>query len=222
MFDLDVSYPKAVASNDDEGVEAAINWCLQRMRDGDRLTVWTSQKNYLWPGSRIHHLVHRYSNVDHVTGRGTGFVRSRGPVLMAWADMDDIGKLARTGGNRITALCVISHNEEGLRQWVALSKPEILGDISTWEDDAVQLAPEVVEALRSMTPVINHNNTISAGFEKSVVVRQLLALHDARVPMDAEAMQAWCLASGWSGKNPQRLAQYVIEIQKGKRPRISR
>ncbi len=63
------------------------------------------------------------------------------------------------------------------------------------------------------------NNTISAGFEKDQVVGILLALRDAGVPLDADAMQGWVLAHGWSGRNPERLAQYVRDITSGKRPR---
>lgn len=221
LFDLEVNYPKAVASNDTEGIEAAINWCLQRMQDGERLTVWTSQRTNLRAGRTLHELVERYSDVDHVTGRGGGFVRGQGPVLMAWADMDDIGQLVQSGGNRITALCVISWSDERLRPWVEQAEPDILGNAALWEVEPTGLDPVVVEALRSFTQTINHNNTISAGFEKDVVVSGLLALRDARIPMDAEAMQAWTLANGWSGKNPQRLATYVVDIQAGKRPRTT-
>lgn len=39
--------------------------------------------------------------------------------------------------------------------------------------------------------------------------------------MDAAAMQVWALAHGWSGKNPQRLAKYVSDINGGKRPRTT-
>jgi hypothetical protein len=80
----------------------------------------------------------------------------------------------------------------------------------------------VVEALKSLTLGINHNNTISAGFEKDIVVGTLLALHDSRVLMDGQRMQAWALANGWSGKNPARLADYVDDIGAGKRPRCRR
>lgn len=221
LFGLDMSYPKAVASNDDEGMEAAIDWCLQRMQAGHRLTVWTGQKSNLRAGTMLHELVERYADVDHVTGRGGGFVRGQGPVLMAWADMDDIGQLVQAGGSRITALCVISWSDERLRPWVEQAEPDILGNAAPWEVEPTGLDPVVVEALRSFTQSINHNNTISAGFEKDVVVSGLLALRDARIPMDAAAMQAWTLANGWSGKNPQRLATYVIDIQTGKRPRTT-
>ena len=38
MFDRDVDYATAVASYDDEGVDAAIAWCVQHMKDGDTLS----------------------------------------------------------------------------------------------------------------------------------------------------------------------------------------
>lgn len=50
----------------------------------------------------------------------------------------------------------------------------------------------------------------------------LLALRDAGIAMDGEAMEGWTLANGWSGKNPQRLGQYVQDINAGKRPRCRR
>jgi hypothetical protein len=44
MFDRNVDYPMAVASDDDEGLEAAIDWCCEYMEDGYTLTVWTHLK----------------------------------------------------------------------------------------------------------------------------------------------------------------------------------
>jgi hypothetical protein len=138
---------------------------------------------------------------------------------MAWPDMDDIGKLVRYG-HGIRAICVITWNADGIRSWVTAMKPDILGDGSDWKTPSAELDPIVMEALRSLTLTVNHNNTISAGFEKDQVVGVLLALRDARIPMDADAMQGWALAHGWAGKNPERLAQYVRDINGGKRPRV--
>lgn len=219
MFDRNVNYPCAVASNDTEGVDAAIEWCCEHVEDGDTLTIWTALKSNLQNSSELEQLVSRHSNVEHVTGRGGGFIRGNGPVLMAWPDMADIGKLLQYGGNRIRALCVITWNEDETRPWVTAVRPLILGDGSVWEELTPELAPVVVEALKSLTLAVNHNNTISAGYEKDMVVSCLLAMHDAGVPMDDEAMQGWALAHGWSGKNPERLAKYVEDINAGKRPR---
>lgn len=222
MFDRVMDIPTAVASYDDEGVDAAIDWCCEHLQEGDTLTVWTSLKSNLGNSAQLERLVNRHSNVEHITGRGGGSVRRAGPVLMAWADMDDIGKLQRFSGNLIRALCVITWNEKGIRPWVSSVRPTVLGDGSAWQDLTPELDPVVVEAMKSLTLTVNHNNTISAGYEKDMVVSTLLALRNAGVPMDGEAMQGWALANGWSGKNPERLAKYVQEVNAGKRPRSSR
>ena len=149
---------------------------------------------------------------------------------MAWADMDDIGRLTRFGAEQITALCVIGWDTASLRPWVSAVQAEVLGVPSVWEGDEEdedglepsELDPVVVEGLKSLTQMINHNNTISAGFEKDTVVAMLLGLHRHRYPMDPDAVQAWALAHGWSGKNPERLAAYVRDINAGKRPRTRR
>lgn len=218
MFDHEVNYPTAVASYDDEGVAAAIRWSVAHMQDGDTLAVWTSLKSNLRNCAKLERLVQRHRDVEHITGRGGAMPSGSGPVLMAWADMDDVGELVRYSRG-IRSLCVITWNEDRIRPWVAAMKPEILGDGSAWQDLCTDLDPIVVEALKGLTLTVNHNNTISAGFEKDQVVGVLLALRDAGVPMDADAMQGWALAHGWSGKNPERLAQYVRDITAGKRPR---
>ncbi|NKZ03446.1 hypothetical protein [Actinomadura latina] len=222
MFDRNADYPKAVASYDDEGVRTAIDWCREHMEDGDTLTVWTSQKSNLSNCSELEQFVKRHSNVEHVTGRGGGVVRARGPVLMAWADMDDIGTLVQYGSNKIRALCIITWAEDRIRPWVTAVQPTILGDGSAWNNPTPELDPIVAEAMKGLTQTINHNNTITAGFEKDMVVSSLLALHDARIRLDGPAMQGWALANGWSGKNPQHLAKYVEKINAGQRPRARR
>ena len=217
MFNREVDYPTAVASYDDAGVEAAIEWCLEHIQDSDTLTVWTSLKSNLGNCEKLERLVNRYSNVEHVTSRQGGFVGNPGPVLMAWPDMDDIAKMA--SNRHLRAMCVITWNENQIRPWVTAMNPGILGDGSTWERHTVTLDPVLVEALQSLTLTINHNNTIAGGFEKDQVVGVLLALHDAGVPMNGQAMQGWAIAHGWSRENPKRLAQYVNDINAGKRPR---
>jgi hypothetical protein len=143
---------------------------------------------------------------------------------MAWPDMDDIGELARFSSRMILirGLCIITWNADRIRPWVTQMRPDILGDGSDWEDLTPELDPVVIEAMKSLTLTINHNNTIAAGYEKDDVVSVLRALHDAGIPMDGDAMQGWALAHGWSGKNPAQLAKYVKEIDSGKRPRCNR
>ncbi|MBE5508012.1 Uncharacterised protein [Mycobacteroides abscessus subsp. bolletii] len=222
MFNDDVDYPTAVASYDDTGVAEAIHWCTSHMEKGDTLTVWTKLKSNLRNCDALDRLVRRHSDVEHVTGRGGAYVRGYGPVLMAWPDMDDISELVRFGSHMIRGLCVITWNADRIRPWVTQMRPEILGDYSEWKDLTPDLDPVVIEAMKSLTLTINHNNTIAAGYEKNDIVSVLLALHDADIPMDGDAMQGWALAHGWSGKNPALLAKYVEDINGGKRPKCDR
>lgn len=97
MFDRDTDYQTAVASYDDEGVGAAIDWCVEHMQTDDTLSVWTALQSNLSNCDALDRLVQRHSNVSHITGRGGGTPQGTGPVLMAWPDMDDIGKLVRYG-----------------------------------------------------------------------------------------------------------------------------
>src|SRR5581483_12163018 len=109
----------------------------------------------------LERFVQRHRDVEHITGRGYGMPSGAGPVLMAWADMDDIGELVRNR-HSIRGLCVITWNEERIRPWVTAVKPEILGDSSAWQNITSDrdLDPVVVGALKSLTLTVNHNNTI--------------------------------------------------------------
>ncbi|WP_204809180.1 hypothetical protein [Mycobacterium riyadhense] len=222
MFDDEVDYPTAVASYDDHGVAEAIRWCASHMQKNDTLTVWTKLNSNLRNCNTLDRLVSLHSDVEHVTGRGGAYLPGHGPVLMAWPDMDDIGELVRFSSHMIRGLCVITWNADRIRPWVTQMRPDILGDGSEWENVTPELDPVVIEAMKSLTLTINHNNTIAAGYEKDDVVSVLLALHDAGISMDGDAMQGWALAHGWSGKNPALLAKYVEDINRGKRPRCNR
>jgi hypothetical protein len=95
-----------------------------------------------------------------------------------------------------------------------------LGDRSMWDGTGqIDLDPVVFEGLKSMTLLVNHNNTIAAGHDKDTVVGILLALHDHHYRLDADEIQGWALANGWRGGNPQKLADYIRDINNGKRPR---
>ncbi len=150
------------------------------------------------------------------------------PLSAGWSGRRSPGLRCPAWGQRrhrrctrrgIRALCVITGNDEAIRPWVSAVRPTVLGDGAAWDDSALDIDPVVVQAMQSLTRTINHNNTISAGFEKDNVVSTLLALHGAGIRLNGEAMQGGALAHGWSGRNPERLAGYVQDINAGKRPR---
>jgi len=137
---------------------------------------------------------------------------------MAWPDMRDIGELARSA-NKVTALCVISDNEEELGPWVSAATPQILGNAGTWRQQA-RLDPVLVKAMERMTSMINSSNTVAAGYEKDIVVGILSALHKAGFELDGHQLQGWALTHGWTGANSDHLARFANDIAAGRRLRF--
>lgn len=218
MFDRTVDYPCAVADGTDEGLEEGFDWCASRMEDAEKLTLFLAQKSVLYHSRLPNQWLRKYRDLEIATARG--FVRiERGPVLALWPSAQGLGKLLDNGSS-VTALCVAAWNQDEIGPWVAAASPESLSTAEDWADTRVmKLHPDVESDLISVTRVINHNNTISAGFEKDVVVKALLRLHEVGHIFDGRLLEGWALANGWSGKNPARLAKYAEEINGGKRPR---
>ena len=218
MFDRTAEYPRAIADGTDEGLKEGFDWCVERMEDGDTLTLFVAQKSVLSHSRLPNQWLSQYSDVQVETARGFVHVK-RGPVLALWPSAQGLGALL-DGVPSVTALCVASWNQDEIGPWVAAAQPELLSTAGDWAGTpVVELHPDVESEMASVTRIINHNNTISAGFEKDVVVKALLRLHDAGHRFDGRELEGWALANGWSGKNPAKLAKYADEINGGKRPR---
>lgn len=218
MFDRTADCPCAIADGTDEGLAEGFDWCAERMEDGDTLTVFVAQKSALTNSPLPNQWLSQYRDVEIVTARGFVIV-NRGPDLALWPSAQGLGKVLDNAPS-VKALCVASWNHAEIGPWVAAARPELLSTAGDWaEVPAVELHPEVESEMAAVTRIMNHNNTISAGFEKDVVVKALLRLHDAGHRLDGQTLEGWALAHGWSGKNPARLAKFADEIDGGKRPR---
>jgi hypothetical protein len=90
---------------------------------------------------------------------------------------------------------------------------------ATSDDAELPIVPRVLEAMRGLTSMVGHGNTITAGFEKDLVVSTLLALHDHGYKLDGHVLKGWAVANGWRGGNPEQLGKYISDINTGKRPR---
>lgn len=222
MYEHKAAYQIAVTSAGDDGLQAGLQWCLDDLHDGDRVTVWTRLKINLRDNPLLREFVASHRHIDHVTARGGAFLRHAGPVLMAWPDPGDISEFTSRNAKNITALCVVSWDEARLRPWVSAAQPELLGDTSAWQELTPALDPVVEEGMKLVTMTINHNNTIGTGYEKDDVVATLLALHDAGYVLDGPTLAGWAVAHGWTSDNPVILERYVAAINKGTRPRHRR
>lgn len=221
MYERKADFPLAVTSQDDDGLRAGLQWCLDRRADGQSVTVWTRLQRSLENNPMLEQFV-TSRGVEHVTARSRALVRCQGPALMACPDLSDISQFTGANANRITALCVVAGNQDRLRPWVSFAGPEQLGDKSPWRIPTPGLDPVVEGEMESLTLAVNHNNTIAAGDEKEDVVFILCALHDAGYGLDGPALAGWAVVHGWTSDNPRLLEDYVRRINQGSPPRVRR
>lgn len=224
MFEKEHDYPCAVtnsSSGDPTAVALAFRWVRQHKQPGQKILLWTPLKSNI-RNDRLVEAISREPDVVVGTSRGrTSSGWYEGPVLGMWQYTEDLAKMPF---GRPTAMCIVPWVPERLAGWVRAVDAEILGDGRDWQTDAPQdqtLDPVVVRGLESMTLVINHSNTIKAGYEKRDVVSILLALRDAGYDLPAEEIQSWALGHGWRAKNANDLADYCNQINRGSRPRFT-
>ncbi|AWG97165.1 MULTISPECIES: hypothetical protein [Rhodococcus] len=224
MFEKQPDYPCAVtnsSSADPTAIERAFRWVRQRKQPGQKILLWTPQKSNIRNDRQVE-AISRHPDVLVGTSRGrfsSGWYE--GPVLGMWQDTEDLAKMPI---GRPTAMCIVPWVPERLAGWVRAVDAEILGDGRDWQltTSAGQgLDPVVVRGMESITLLINHSNTIKAGYEKRDVVSALLALHDAGYELPAEAIQSWALGHGWRAQNANHLADYCAQINRGSRPRFT-
>lgn len=222
MIKSNIDIPKAVTSDDAQGIAAGVEWCLQHMRDDLVLTIWTPSPADLADYPALVGLVKRHKDVVHAVGRGSGSPIRTGPVLAVRPSIEHLGKLMRSS-ERFRSLCVVAWNVDQIRPWVTFAKPDILGDTSLWETLTPELDPVVIAALEDITVRVNLANPVSAsGYDKDDTVEPLLALHRAGYELPPDAIHGWALDNGWYGENPATLAKYARDISAGKRVRVGR
>lgn len=227
MFEQPINYPCAIADQTDEGAEAALNWLLNHMQTGEKLTIWVAQKRVLGNNDFLRKL-------SKYEGRGLTIVtknpihRANGPVLVMYPDVDNLAY--STSAQGITALAVVQWTDK-LETWAKEVNAEIIHTLEPEVDrrssygisPEPELTPEIIEGLQRITSAINHSNTIAgSGYDKNETVCVLLQLHDAGIEMPAKRMAEWAIAHGWRSDNPKELMTWVKKINSGSRPRISR
>lgn len=222
MYNADPNIPTAVASSDDDGLQAGLNWAIKHYQDdedAEGITVWTHGVQQKSANPILEQFIDRNREVHHVTGRGPDSPRVRGPLIVAWGDTVDIPRAIGYAWAQVTALVVIEWATEDLYPWVKFSDAELLGDTSIWPDDNPTIVPVVLRVMESMTRVLNHNNTIKAGFEKDHSVGPLVLLKKAGYQLDSRVLRGWAAANGWRRDNVKHLGDYIDQINKGGRPR---
>lgn len=224
MFGRRHDYACAVTNSsarDTTAIAAAYSWVRDRQRPGEQILLWTHLKGNLSHDPLVERIA-RERDVVVATERDHGARWVGGPILGLWMDTEDLAKLPY---RQPTAMCIVPWVPSRLAGWVRAVNAEILGDGRDWAVGGStdrDLDPVVVRGLETMTLLVNQSNTVSAGYEKDVVVAVLLTLHDAGYPLPSAGLQSWALANGWRGGNANELAKYCSRINAGSRPRARR
>ncbi|MFZ3476462.1 hypothetical protein ACMEZ4_01775 [Bifidobacterium adolescentis] len=220
MFNPSIDYPCAIADKSPDGCRKALRWCLDYANDEQRLTLWMPQKKTLNENEFLRNLSLQ-SGVNTIYGRNDHIFNADGPVLAMYPQVEDLGIIV--GSRGITALCVVQW-VDSFKIWIQETSAEVLtqrnsDDDSCSNDDEVFLTPEIVKELQYVDSTVNCNNAISGGYEKKIVIRQLLKLHDEGIVLPSDAMMEWVASHGWSKKNCKKLKEYAEKINDGIRPR---
>ena len=219
-----IDYPCAIADFTDEGAEAALQWALDHKRDGEELTLWAMAKGTLQANDILRGFSRHKGNGPNVAV-GKHVYRVKGPVLAMYPDAENLAYPAGAVG--LTALAVVASSYE-LDTWAAEVKAEVIHSIDSSGSDTFELSgitpepalvPEVIAGLKQITILINHNNTIAAGYERDQVVKVLRQLKRDGYDLPAKRMAEWAVAHGWRRGNPKELIDLAKKINNGVRPR---
>ena len=224
MYTRTIDYPCAIADHTEEGVKAALRWALQHVGAGQVLTLWVMQKGILNKNKFLPDLL-KDADVDLAIAVGKDVYRVNGPVLAMYPLADELAYPA--GAEGVMALAVVRWSDP-LDTWAAEVKAEVIHSIDSSGSDTFELSgitpepalvPEVIAGLKQITILINHNNTIAAGYERDQVVKVLRQLKRGGYDLPAKRMAEWAVANGWSHGNPKELINLVRKTNDGVRLR---
>lgn len=224
MYTRTIDYPCAIADHTEEGVKAALRWALQHVGAGQVLTLWVMQKGILNKNKFLPDLL-KDADVDLAIAVGKDVYRVNGPVLAMYPLADELAYPA--GAEGVMALAVVRWSDP-LDTWAAEVKAEVVHSIDSSGLDTFELSgitpepalvPEVIAGLKQMTILINHNNTIAAGYERDQVVKVLRQLKMDGYDLPAKRMAEWAVANGWRHGNPKELIKLVRKANDGVRLR---
>ncbi|GEM_PF-2672018 len=223
MFEEKLACPVAITHTVDDVENCyneAISWAIDYLRDGEKLTVWTAQKNTLDGNDYLQNLI-AHPRVRHVTQRGgTGF-NANGPVVAFYVHREDLADFNRVRG--MTALSVVTWSHP-LNVWAKEVGAETLVEDQPgrYEDPlipseyAAPIGEETRKELESLTSRINLNNGISGGFEKRYVVRSLNTMRERNILPDPKAAIEWTAAHGWQRDRPKKFGEMVEKVAAGR------
>lgn len=159
-------------------------------------------------------------HADAVISTWQGLSQSKwsgGPVLAFRPDEKRLAIIA--DDPRTTALCVIPGPDHDISAWCFGLRPQLLGttEDELWGANGLEvLDPVVVEALRSVTVVVNVSSELVPMIDRVHAITALRLLWDGGHDVVPKEVHAWALANGWRPKGAFALREIAERIAAGK------
>ncbi len=215
------SYPAALAAGPaagDAGVRTGLEWVVaMRRRLGGQILVYAPQKAQVERHELLRSFM-RHSAVVVGTWRRPVIGWEGGPVLAAWPDSAKLGEIA--DDPRTTALCVVPWVKGEVDAWVEAVGPELLAGAEAPKADGDPLDPVVIEALKTLTSLVNHGNNLAGPLDRRDAVAVFRTLREAGYRWNSSQVYSWALKHNWPARGADRLHELAKDFEDGKRPQL--
>jgi hypothetical protein len=168
-------------------------------------------------------LPHRYT-IGGITVHGVsrhGSWQIRGPVLAAWPNED---VLADIEGQKPVAVAAVASWPDNVAGWRSIYLPERIGQIRTEQEaefDTVivaELDRRVAGVVRVAAALVNESHSVPSTHERERMAGAFVALRDAGITVDLDALRAHLMGAGWNGQLVGRVLQLAERVAGGETP----
>jgi hypothetical protein len=229
-----------VVGDDDDATNAVvlgIQWLLAR--DDGELLVLVPQKSQFHHRTILHEVIGE--DVARGLGRGRGLIGNPpravyastlrgfppadwpgGSVLALWADPKMLGKLDQS--RRVTAVCAVPWSRaDEVAMWASARGAVDLSRPNARQPEPPTIHDPVVEvAMRGLTTSVNLSSVLLDPRDRAYAIGTFRVLQAGGHGWDPDEIKTWALANGWEMEGAERLREYAIGVQQGRRYRTDR
>jgi hypothetical protein len=141
-----------------------------------------------------------------------------GPVLAVWPSMKTLEYL--TDWAQPTAICVIQWSPRETDEWLRAHQARDLTGRSPQYQAPSLADPVVLEAMQSLTQVINLETGIDHSLDRAKAVQTFWALLAGRHDFSGTEIYRWAVANGWKERGAEGLRKVAEGVLAGTRYRI--
>ncbi|OWN70133.1 hypothetical protein [Corynebacterium diphtheriae] len=227
MFEARIDCPVAIAHGAvgiEDGIRDLLKWLRKTIdvNEMEGIVLWAPTKSAIERNDFARRLAHS-NDVRVATGHEPYRLFARDEAVLAYLPHRE--HLSAFNDNpKMKALMVLTWGQP-LNVWSKEVGATVISDgvPDFYQGGMLPALPEAaVEILSSCGQIINHNNTITGGYEKRDVKRALdeLKMRGLINEIDRDSVVEWAAANGWLWGNPKILGEYVEKYQSGRTIRV--